>query len=257
MRLIRSLFGLTKEDRESSDFFFHFTPKIEHLINIMNKSFMPFYCMESLDYLNIPDLKTKGIAYPVICFCDLPLKRHKEHRKKFGSYGIGLKKNWGLKIENHLTPIIYSYEDSTTSASLKNLIELSFLLKEKLSEDDYGKYNNSLSTLLMHYKPYEGHPYDKGKGQISEEKVRFYEEREWRYIPLNCDGLKLSLTMEEYQNFGEENEMIQRLNKLEFELNDIEYIFLHDKTDLNLFLNNLSTKYTLEQIGILRKKIRY
>lgn len=63
--------------------------------------------------------------------------------------------------------------------------------------------------------------------------------------------------MEEYQNFGEENEMIQRINKLAFELNDIAYVFLRDKTDLNFFLNNLRIKYTSEQIGILRKKIRY
>lgn len=48
--------------------------------------------------------------------------------------------------------------------------------------------------------------------------------------------------MEEYQNFGEENEMIQRINKLAFELNDIAYVFLRDKTDLNFFFKQFTYK---------------
>jgi len=248
----------TLENGESSNYFFHFTPELKHLISILNDNFKPFYCMEDLSYLNMPELRMEGMAFPVVCFCDIPLSRHREHRIKYGDYGIGLKKEWGIKEKNHLTSIAYSHKNSITSAGLKNLFYLASKFQGNLSTDDFRKYNNSISTLMMHFKPYEGFRYCKKQKCFIENLIRFYDEREWRFIPLNCDDIKLNLDMEEYQNdniLAEENEKIQKKNRLEFKLDDVVYIFLKSKFEEDDFLSNLCSKYSDKELKTLKSKI--
>ncbi len=244
------------DEKESSDFFFHYTTKIDHLVNIMNNYFMPFYCMESIDYLNLPKTDIKGMAYPVVCFCDLPLNRQKNHKTKFGEYGIGLKKEWGTK--NLLSPVIYSHPRSMTSVSLRILIDIADQIKSNLTEEEFRKFNNAVSLLLMLNKAYEGKQYMKDDRMFAEKNSRFYDEREWRHLPLNVDGLKLNLEINEYQDakiLNEENEKIQQNNKLKFELKDVEFLFLKDKAEIDLFLSKLSPKYSEDDKKEIRSKI--
>jgi len=245
-------------NQESADFLFHFTQKIESLTNILQKKyFMPFYCLESLEYLNIPELKIAGMAYPVVCFCDLPLSRHKEHKSKFGEYGIGMKREWGRK--NYLTAVVYTYANCFTSASLRSFITLSELLKVKLTKKEFNEFNKAVSFLMMHYKPFEGKQYDKDNKEFARNLTRFYDEREWRYIPLKVDKLLLSLTMDEYQTkeiLDKENEKIQKNNKLDFELTDIEYLFLKSMDEIDNFLSSMRPNYSEEQIVEIKKKIQ-
>lgn len=245
------------DEKESADYFFHFTTKIDHLVSIMNNYFMPFYCMESIEYLNLTESNVEGMAYPVVCFCDLPLNRHKEHKGKFGEYGIGMKKEWGK--EKLLTPVIYSHQRSITSQSLNILIGMGESIKKNLP-NDFNKFNNSVSLLLMYIKSYEGKQYNKELKVFDGNPTRFYDEREWRYIPLNVDGLKLHLEMYEYQNnmiLDQENKIIQKNNRLRFNLNDIEYLFLKDKADIDLFLSKLCPKYTDKDKKEIKKKIHF
>lgn len=245
------------DENESSDYFFHYTTKIDHLVNIMNNYFMPFYCMESIEYLNIPKTDIKGMAYPVVCFCDLPLNRQKNHKTKFGEYGIGLKKEWGTK--NLLSPVIYSHPRSMTSVSLRILIDMADQLKSNLTEEEFRKFNNAVSLLLMLNKAYEGKQYMKDHKMFAEKNSRFYDEREWRHLPLNVDGLKLNLEINEYQDtkiLNEENEKIQQNNKLKFELKDVEFLFLKDKAEIDQFLSKLSPKYSAEDKKEIISKIR-
>jgi len=248
----------TIENGESSNSLFHFTSDIKHLISIMNDNFKPFYCMEDLSYLNMPELRTEGMAYPVVCFCDIPLSRHKEHRMKYGDYGIGLRKEWGIKEINHLTPIVYSHKNSITSTGLKNLFYLASKFQGNLSTDEFRKYNNSISTLMMHFKPYEGFRYCKKQKRFVKDLIRFYDEREWRFIPLYCDDLKLNLDMKEHQNekiLAEENEKIQKKNRLEFKLDDVVCIFLNKKSEGDDFLSNLCSKYSDKELNTIKRKI--
>lgn len=258
MNFSSNYFSEAEVNEESSNFFFHFTSEIKHLVSIMNNNFMPFYCMEGLHFLNMPDIDIEGMAYPVVCFCDIPISRHKEHKTKFGKYGIGLKKNWGIK--NHLTPVIYSHINSITSSSLKILFELAISLKPKLSDEEFRKFNNSISTLMMHYKSYEGFQYNKENNVFSKKPTKFYDEREWRYIPLKVDGLKLNLEVNEYRNkktLEEANKKIQEYNIVEFTIDDVEYIFLNDESELEEFLSKLNAKYSKQDIEMIRNKTHF
>ena len=244
------------DEKESADYLFHYTSGIDHLASIMNNYFMPFYCMESIEYLNLPESNIEGMAYPLVCFCDLPLSRQKKHKGKFGEYGIGMNKEWGIK--NLLTPVIYSHPRSITSVSLNILINIGESVKKNLP-DDFNKFRNSVSLLLMHFKSYEGKQYNKQSKSFVGEPTRFYNEREWRYIPLNIDGLKLHLEMDEYQNnviLDIENKLIQKNNRLKFNLNDVEFLFLKDKAEIDLFISKISPKYSEDDKKEIRSKIR-
>lgn len=258
MSFLSRLLNLNAQEKESDDYFFHYTNQIDHLISILNNYFMPFYCMESIEYLNLTKSSVKGMAYPVVCFCDLPLNRQKNHKAKFGAYGIGLKKEWGIK--NLLSPVVYSHPRSMTSASLRILINMGNQLKANTTEEEFRKFNNAVSLLLMLNKAYEGKLYMKDIRIFAEKTSRFYDEREWRYIPLNVDGLKLNLEMDEYQNnviLDKENKLIQKNNKLKFVLDDVEYLFLKNKDEIEHFLSKLSPEYSKDEKKEIKKKIHF
>jgi len=112
---------------------------------------------------------------------------------------------------------------------------------------------------MMHYKTFEGKQYDKDNKEFARNLTRFYDEREWRYIPLKVDKLLLSLTMDEYQTkeiLDKENEKIQKNNKLDFELTDIEYLFLKSMDEIDNFLSSMRPNYSEEQIVEIKKKIQ-
>lgn len=64
------------------------------------------YCHEqySLDY------ETHDSYYPMVSFCDIPLSLAKDQIEKYGSYAIGMTKEWGIK--NSLNPVVYIEKDS-------------------------------------------------------------------------------------------------------------------------------------------------
>ena len=157
-----------------------------------------------------------------------------------------------------MTPVIYSHPRTITSVSLNILIKIGESIKKNLP-DDFNKFNNSVSLLLMYFKSYEGKQYNNELKVFDEKPIRFYDEREWRYIPRNVDGLKLHLEMAEHQNIvilDRENKIIQENNKLKFKLNDIEFLFLKDQAEIEPFLSKLSPKYSEDDKKEIRKKIR-
>lgn len=249
---------MKEESKISADYLFHFTPRMESLINILRNHFMPFYCMERLDYLSLKNNNADyfEMAFPLICFCDIPNPLQETHREKFGFYGIGLNKSWG--IENKLTPIIYTHSNTILSSNLNYLIDLYPKLKKYgVPESELLGLKNHISYLMMHYKSYEGFAYNKDEKRFDEEITRFYDEREWRYIPLNCNDLKLNLERDEYESIklNEENEKIQKCNRLVFQLSDIKYLYLKDESEIQSFLNGLSDKYSESDLKVLKSMI--
>ena len=251
---------MKEESKISADCLFHFTRRKESLISILRNHFMPFYCMEKLSYLDLKDSDKEyfEMAFPLVCFCDIPNPLQEIHRKKFGNYGIGLDKAWGIK--KRLTPIVYTHRNTILSSNIKYLIELyPKLINYGIPENELNGFKNHISFLMMHYKSYEGYAYNKDEKRFDEEIIRFYDEREWRYIPLNCNGLKLKLERDEYKTIGilkEENDKIQKCNKLDFQLPDIKYLYLKDESEIQPFLNALRDKYSESDLNTLKSLIQ-
>ncbi|MFA6016213.1 MAG: abortive infection system antitoxin AbiGi family protein [Gallionellaceae bacterium] len=83
----------------------------------MANGFWPKYCQEDFKWYN-PE--TGLISYPMVCFCDIPLTRIDAHVKFYGSYGLGLTKQWAMS--NKLSPVIYIPNDTRLSNALTRML---------------------------------------------------------------------------------------------------------------------------------------
>lgn len=90
--------------KPKSDNLFHFTKSIDILELILVGGFKPRYCLEDVAWQGIDT--EEFIAFPMTCFCDIPLSRISEHTDFYGQYGLGMSKDWGAK--NNLDPVLYS-----------------------------------------------------------------------------------------------------------------------------------------------------
>ena len=131
-----------------SNSLFHFTPKEEYLLDILENGFWPRYCFEDIEWLIPKDLKNElekqeednfletltkelvksnisSIAYPMSCFCDIPLSKITAHTDFYGSFGLGMTKEWGIR--KRLNPIFYLSDNSI----IPNLIQSFLLLKTR------------------------------------------------------------------------------------------------------------------------------
>ncbi len=167
----------------SSDTLFHFTGKREYLENILERGFYPRYCTEDLSMFTSAfgeGVESFEFGIPMVCFCDIPLSKVKEHVSIYKGYGIGCTKAWG--IEHGVTPLVYVKPTSETVLGIQNALS-SLRNLSNISEENglqVGKVGSSLMRLMKYIKPYEGR--FEHNGQIFEKK-RFYDEREWRYVP--------------------------------------------------------------------------
>lgn len=197
----------------STKYLSHFTPKFENLLKIIDSGFRPSECDEyeiyKKDYIEINALKNwysdlngeedKVESYkkkiPMVCFCDIPYTNASQHRRKYGLYSIALKKEWG--IAQGLSPIIYLPKDSKVHVILKNLYCLRNRLirvTEEYEIPDAILINQQLEILFEFIKPY-----------INEKRdYKFYDEREWRYIPPAFIEYSMDDTSQ-YLNFKKED----------------------------------------------------
>ena len=156
----------------SSDSLFHFTPRLEYLVNILKIGFSPRYCF---DETNLP------LAFPMICFCDILLSNTLEHIKMYGNYGLGMNKSWILK--NKLNPVNYTSEDSHYHKSYQEVIDSAIEVVKNKDKDEPQSDSLILTTSLIeivrYSKSIEGN-FIRGTRIVTK---KFYDEREWRYVP--------------------------------------------------------------------------
>jgi hypothetical protein len=98
----------------SSNVLFHFTESLDNIVDILTSGFYPHYCPEYTFGPLHANAACSGTpppqAAPMVCFCDLPLSLIRSHLDRYGPFGIGLRKRWGIK--NGVTPVFYLHEQS-------------------------------------------------------------------------------------------------------------------------------------------------
>jgi len=97
----------------SSNALIHFTNEKERLKSIFLENFRVGYCKET------PVVGGFGTAcfVPMVSFCDIPLSQIRDHISKYGDYGIGLTREWGIR--NKLNPVLYLEPSSFLSESYR------------------------------------------------------------------------------------------------------------------------------------------
>jgi hypothetical protein len=221
--------------RLSSETLFHFVSEKKYLISILENNFRPRYVKEEFTF------ESDGlnqIALPMLCFCDITLSSIDEHVKWYGNYGIGMKKEWALN--KGLTPVHYY---NPKSHAMKHLSDALLNMRQSLNNDT----SNPDAYITNYYnlwfmKPYTGEQYNRFENKVLQKK--FYDEREWRYIPsleelkiLN-EGLKMSISGDELVRFETDNSYKNELNirlgesiSLDFTPHDISYIIVGNEAE--------------------------
>ncbi|HUX61888.1 MAG TPA: abortive infection system antitoxin AbiGi family protein [Ignavibacteriaceae bacterium] len=233
----------------SSDALFHFTSQPDFLIGILQNEFQPRYCLESIDF------KTKNIkvAFPMVCFCDIPLSQIKNHLDTYGYYGIGMKKSWAEKKK--LNPILYLRQKSR----LTEKINMLFVNTQHNDFDNSAllkKSKEEIRDLLRYVKPYSG---DFQRTEKIIKDVIFYNEREWRYIP-QLPNDKRYLKEDEFNDNltrANANSAIQSF-QLSFEPDDIKYVFVKKESEIPVMvaaLKRIKSKYLPNTVEILTSRI--
>ena len=111
--------------RLSPDSLFHFTPCLNNLLGILDKTFYPRYCYENFELTRrmtqlIEWVHLIDAALPMVCFCDIPLSQLVNHIRIYGRYGLGMSKEWGIR--ERLNPVIYFNKNSHLAKLLSVIV---------------------------------------------------------------------------------------------------------------------------------------
>ncbi len=195
--------------RISSSTLFNFTDSIDYLINNLKDG---FYCHNT--YEKLP-LRNNGYRVPMACFCDIPLSLIKEHFDWYGRYGIGIKRTYAR--QQGVKPVWYVTSESN-------------LVRNLVKQDVLSEYERK--HLLPYLKQFIGNQsYKDGKRK----RKKFYDEREWRYIPDN------SLVEVFFGLKAQKEKTSAKLNgeRMYLDLNQVEYIIIEKESDFDRMIDEL------------------
>ena len=197
--------------RISSSTIFNFTDSIDHLVDNLKNG---FYCHNT--YEKLP-LRNNGYRVPMACFCDIPLSLISEHFDWYGRYGIGIKRTYAR--QNGVKPVWYVTSESN-------------LVRNLVKNTDPSEYERK--HLVPYLKMFLGNQqYKDGK----EKRKKFYDEREWRYIPDNSlVELYFGATAQHNKTEAKQNG-----DRMKLDLNEVEYIIIEKEKDFDRMISALRT----------------
>lgn len=152
---------------------FHYTAKIEHLRDMLINGLWPRFCVEEFEWLlgNFTCM-----AFPVVCFCDIPIPAALAHRERYGHYAVAIHKD--LAGDDDINPVWYIQQRSSIERHLQD--QLRHPVRVTLDT-----IPSQLKPILPFLKSTIGAQPDRqaaGSGAI--EMLQFEEELEWRHSPL-------------------------------------------------------------------------
>jgi len=209
----------------SANVLFHYTNSFENIIGILKNGFEHRPVEEDLSItgfknspFSIPGVVRYKFTWKVVCFCDIPFRNIHHHINQYGSYCLGLNKEWG--ITSGVTPVRYIHyytpdiQDGTFLLSLsmrndmlqqdKHITEiLADILTENgeidsFSPEDFDRLPIEAKKIIAQFeaemkeivnnvyssggylKSYKGPWKDRETGKLSERI--FYDENEWRSL---------------------------------------------------------------------------
>lgn len=237
----------------SSDTLFHFVTKREYLIDILENNFKPRYCQELLSDAMTDRDPWWDRVIPMKCFCDLTLSSLGPHLKTYGEYGIGMTKDWGK--QKGITPVLYVHPDSPLIECVRSSVgaKIHSLLD---GHPVVAKLAGEFQHLVNFSKPYVGSFLRDG---AIVPDVRFYDEREWRYVPANYDVFESNDILDDVL-MAEENRKIGDSSPIKFTPDDIRYIVVPSEKDILPMLQDLrnikSPKYDPLVVAKLQTRIQ-
>lgn len=227
------------------DILFHFTGTKGLRGILKEEGFRPSYAKETIVGIG----KVRKFAVPIVSFCDLRLSELPLHMKKYGSFGIGLTKEWAQA--NGLNPVSYANQSSEFTNSLLAGIEEYFIQIQSISDwSNAMSASNSYMNILnveRYIKNYEG---DLIRDSRNLGRYRFADEREWRYVlPLLTKNILPFIAEETIIKPGSKsffNAQIAHFH-LKYSASDVKYIIVPSEKNispLRKFITGLAGGYS-------------
>jgi hypothetical protein len=239
--------------RPKSQTLFHFTRKLDYLKGILKDGFHPRYCLEDLNWA-VPG-KSYSYAYPMVCFCEIPLSRVDEHVEMYGKYGIGMSRAWAVR--NGLNPILYLSNQSMLYSSIGDLGGV----LQKIPEPSKADGTRYVADILRNTKPLTGSMRING---VERNDIDFYQESEWRYLPKHAQ-IPYALNKSNFETPGtaeDANKLTHQHCLLGFSADDIRYLFVGKDADIPILVDfmrssesGLGKRFTGDEMKILETRI--
>ncbi|MDD2468393.1 MAG: abortive infection system antitoxin AbiGi family protein [Desulfobulbus sp.] len=214
---------------------FHFTKSLDVLKSILKTGFIPRFCLEDIKWIG---LKDDFIAFPIVCFCDIPLSRITDHVKFYGQFGIGMKQDWA--IDKGLNPVIYVSQKSHLAALFKKSTDTAIIAQT--AELD-GSHRDNMRSIIGYSKPLVGDMRLKGQS-VSK---TFFQESEWRYLATN-KKMPLFLKNAAYNDKKKRldaNNLAKKHDTLSFTPENVKYLFVKDETDIPELVNFINSELNM------------
>jgi len=212
---------------------FHFTKSLDVLKSILKSGFYPRYSLEDINWMGFQGVDF--VAFPVVCFCDIPLSRITDHVNFYGQFGIGMTQEWAKA--NRLNPVIYVSHTSDVAEILKKVNEASSLASTSSSD---SSFTDNAGRLFGHTKPLSGTMVLQGKPVVKE----FYQESEWRHlashpqVPDNLNKVKFNNPAD----VDAANQLAAQHAALSFTPSDVKYLFVQDDSDIPELVSFINTE---------------
>lgn len=236
----------------SANSLFHFTKSKDALYGILDETFKISYCKEDF----IIGGKHFSIRAPMVSFCDIPFSAIKSHIKNYGSYGLGLTKEWGKR--KRLNPVLYLEHDSLLSQSYEKALSPFVLENAQLKEvTDQGRL--ALLDVLRYIKNYEG-TLIRNNGD-RKDMYRFSDEREWRYVPDFNEDCFMILEDRLFQKEEIQEIVLEKISpmRLDFSADDVRYLIVENDSEINDLVRYLrsikKSRYSPEAVDRLATRI--
>lgn len=221
----------------SSNALFHFLRKKDFFESALRDGLWPRYCIEY-------GWNGKGFALPMICFCDIPLTQISEHSNFYGCFGIGVSAEW-IRSNKSISPVQYIGQNTHLYNRVNRTITK--LRGNEADENDV--------TFLSRAKKVSGTVNCEGKNKIK----KFYDEREWRYVPDEVFYNGAIVPIEKKTNFDVQEKSVNlNLEKLQIPIEHIRYLIIPNdsyRSRLIKFIKETYKKAAEEERLILISRI--
>lgn len=174
------------------------------------------------------------MAIPMVSFCDLRLSELASHMDKYGSYGVGMSKQWAH--QKGLNPVSYINRDSELAESVIKGVEkvLDMVVNHPVEDEEHAWTYMHVMNVQRFIKNYEG-PLERN-GALQDNSYRFADEKEWRHVL----PLKFANDIWPYAEISEVDTAAkkQALNKkiknelLSFSATDVKYIVVQHDSEI-------------------------
>lgn len=263
---------MKKRETLSSNTLFNFTTQAKYFYKKIEYGFAPRFCLEDLSTFYGTN---SSKAFPMVCFCDIPISQLKDHIWRYGKFGIGLTKEWG--VTKMLHPVLYYPNPSSRIINLlnslkqqiknmeKEFVRLTSLLNTAQQENnETGNVDNhsvavqkaklDYAHLVRYLKLYAT--------QEDREGLKFYDEKEWRYLPVTGFDEEFFMNEETFNNAEKREEGNRRMypHKIDFSADDVKFLIVPNEKKAEHLIKHLKIlegkeRFTHEQVIKLTRKV--